>query len=82
MAVGRIFTNLKLLTPGFDLSTVTEPREGEEVWRVSNSLREQVESFCARFKHAEAAAGDNEEADPARDEEDVMEEKDDGADSA
>ena len=61
VVVDRIFTNLKLLTPGFDLSTVTEAARGEDAHRVSNSLREQVDAFCNRFRRAEAAAKDSEE---------------------
>ena len=82
VAVDRIFTNLRLLTPGFDLATVTEERTGEEVLRVSNSLREQVETFCNRFKRAEVAAEDSEEEAALAEEEDAEEEEHAGADSA
>ena len=58
VVVDGIFTNLKILTPGFDLSTVTETARGEDAHRVSNSLREQVDAFCNRFRRAEAAAED------------------------
>ena len=40
---------------------MTEARQGEDVRRVSNSLREQVDAFCNRFRRAEAAAEDSEE---------------------
>ena len=46
VAVDRIFTNLKLLVPDFDLSP---------------SLREQVDAFCNRFRRAEAAPDFREE---------------------
>ena len=71
----RIFTNLKLLTPGFDISSVTEAAQGEDARRVSGSLREQVDAFCNRFRRAEAAAEDSEEeACPAEDEKGAAEE--------
>ena len=60
VVVDRMFTNLRLLTPGFDLSTVTEAAQGEEAHRVSNSLQEQVDTFCNRFRRVEAAAEDRE----------------------
>ena len=82
VVVDRIFTNLRLLTPGFDLATVTEERTGEEVLRVSNSLREQVETFCNRFKRAEVAAADSEEEAALAEEEDTEEEEHAGVDSA
>ena len=83
VVVDRIFTNLRLLSPGFDLSTVTEARQGDEVWRVSNSLREQVDAFCNRFKRAEVAEDESEEeAAPAETEGDAAEEEHDGVDSA
>ena len=61
VAVDPIFTNLKLLTPGFDFSSVTEAAQGEDAQRVSGSLREQVDAFCNRFRLAETAAEDSEE---------------------
>ena len=61
VVVDRIFTNLKLLTPGFDFSSVTEAAQGEDAQRVSSSLREQVDAFYNRFRRAEAAAEDSEE---------------------
>ena len=61
VVVDRIFTNLKLLTPGFNLSSVTEAAQGEDARRVSGSLREQVDAFCNRFRRAEVAAEDSEE---------------------
>ena len=61
VVVDRIFTNLKLLTPGFDISSVAEAAQGEDARRVSGSLREQVDAFCNRFRRAEAAAEDSEE---------------------
>ena len=83
MFVDRIFTNLRILTPSFDLSTVTEARQGEDVRRVSNSLREQVDVFCNRFRRAEVAAEDSEEeAASVESEEGVVEEVQDDADSA
>ena len=82
VVVDRIFTNLKLLTPAFDLSSVTEPFEGEEVWRVSNSLRHQVETFCNRFKRTEAAAESGEEAGSAEAGEEKAAETGNGADLA
>ena len=81
VVVDRIFTNLKLLTPSFDLSTVTEARPAGEVLHVSNALREQVEAFCNRFKRAEVAVEDSEEEDAPAEEEDAEEERA-GADSA
>ena len=62
VVVDRIFTNLRLLTPGFDLSTVTEAAQGEEAHRVSNSLREQVDTFCNPFRRAEATEEDHDES--------------------
>ena len=83
VVVDRIFTNLRILTPGFDLSTVTEARPAGEVLHVSNALREQVEAFCNRFKRAEAAVEDSEEgAASAETEEGAVEDVQDGADSA
>ena len=55
VVVDRIFTNLKLLTPGFDVCSVTEAAQGKDAQRVSCSLRERVDAFCNRFRRAEAA---------------------------
>ena len=52
VVVDRIFTNLKLLTPDFDLGSVTADAQGEDAQRVSSSLREQVDAFCNRFRRA------------------------------
>ena len=61
VVVDRIFTNLRILTPGFDFSTVTEAAQGEDARRVSNSLRKQVDAFGNCFRRAEAMAEDSEE---------------------
>ena len=61
VAVDRIFSNLVHLQPGFDLATVTEPLEGEERWKASNSVRDQVDDFCSRFKRAAAEDEDDDE---------------------
>ena len=63
---------------------MTEARQGEDVRRVSNSLREQVDAFCNRFRRAEVAAEDEEEEEDtsAETEEGAVEEVHDGADSA
>ena len=69
-------------TCALPISTVAEERTGEEVVRVSNSLREQVEAFCNRFKRAEVAAEDSEEEAALAEEEDAEEEERAGMDSA
>ena len=61
VAVDRIFTNIKLHVPDFDLGSVTEAAQGEDAQRVSSSLCEQVDAFCNRFKRAEAAPDFREE---------------------
>ena len=83
VAVDRIFTNLQNLQPGFDFTTVTEPLEGEKGWKISNSIRDQVDDFCSRFKRAAAEddggeEGDDEEGEP----EGEGSEEDDGEASA
>ena len=62
VAVDRIFSNLQRLQPGFDYTTVTDLSRGEEGWKISNSIRDQVDDFCSRFKRAEAKEDDGEEA--------------------
>ena len=80
VVVDRIFTNLNLLTPGFDLSSVTEAAQGDDARRVSGSLLEQVDAFFNRFRRVEAAAKDiEEEACSAEAEEGNMEEVQGGA---
>ena len=51
VVVDRIFTNLRIFTPGFDLSTVTEARQGEDVRRAptpsaSKSMPSATASTC------------------------------------
>ena len=41
---------------------MTEPLKGEKGWKISNSVRDQVDDFCSRFKRAEAGEDDGEEA--------------------
>ena len=83
VVVDRIFTNLRLLTLGFDLSSVTEAAQGKDAQRVSSSFREQVDAFCNRFRRAEAAEEDNEAgAASAETEEGAVEEVQDDAPSA
>ena len=80
VVVDRIFTNLKLLTPGFDLGSVTEAAQGEDAQRVSSSLCEQVDALCNRFRRAEATPEDSEEeACSAEADEAAAEEVQDGA---
>lgn len=69
VAVDRIFSNLVHLQPGFDLATVTEPLEGEAGWKASNSVRDQVDDFCSRFKRAAAEDEDGGEGSELEEEE-------------
>ena len=47
---------------------MTEPLEGEKGWKISNSIRDQVDDFCSRFKRAAAEDDDGEEDDGEEDE--------------
>ena len=79
VVVDRIFTNLKLLTLDFDLGSVTEAAQGEDAQRVSGSLCEQVDTFCNRFRRADATPEDSEkDACSAEADEAAVEEVQDG----
>ena len=57
---------------------MTEPLEGENGWKISNSIRDQVDDFCSCFKRAAAEDDDGEEG---GDEEDEPEEEGSGEDN-